>query len=119
MRRLQLEDDGNLSLVEFIGENIPPYDILSHMWSQTDPGISFATFVPGGCTSQPKYKRSYDKIRRCGEQAAKDRLRYSWDGICCINKKSSAEPSEAIDSMFAWCHHANICYAYLANVHTS
>jgi hypothetical protein len=34
----------------------------------------------------------------------------------CINKSSSAELSEAINSMFQWYREAQVCYAYLADV---
>lgn len=35
---------------------------------------------------------------------------------CCIDKTSTAELSEAINSMFRWYRKAEICYAYLADV---
>ena len=35
---------------------------------------------------------------------------------CCIDKKSSAELSEAINSMYRWYNHAAVCYAFLADV---
>jgi hypothetical protein len=35
---------------------------------------------------------------------------------CCIDKKSSAELSEAINSMFRWYKNAAVCYAYLSDV---
>lgn len=35
---------------------------------------------------------------------------------CCIDKTSSAELSEAINSMFRWYQNAQACYAYLADV---
>lgn len=35
---------------------------------------------------------------------------------CCIDKTSSAELSEAINSMFKWYQGADICYAYLEDV---
>lgn len=34
----------------------------------------------------------------------------------CIDKTSSAELTEAINSMFEWYHAAEVCYAYLADV---
>lgn len=33
-----------------------------------------------------------------------------------MDKKSSADLSEAIDSMYDWYKHAAVCYAYLADV---
>jgi hypothetical protein len=35
---------------------------------------------------------------------------------CCIDKSSSAELSEAINSMFRWYEKAKVCYAYLCDV---
>src|SRR4051812_28056590 len=35
---------------------------------------------------------------------------------CCIDKSSSAELSEAINSMFRWYRNANVCYVYLEGV---
>jgi hypothetical protein len=35
---------------------------------------------------------------------------------CCIDKSSSAELSEAINSMFAWYRNAKVCYVYLEDV---
>jgi hypothetical protein len=35
---------------------------------------------------------------------------------CCIDKSSSAELSEAINSMFNWYKEAQVCYAYLSDV---
>lgn len=39
-----------------------------------------------------------------------------WIDTCCIDKRSSAELSEAINSMYRWYSRAEICYAYLADV---
>jgi hypothetical protein len=34
---------------------------------------------------------------------------------CCIDKSSSAELSEAINSMYRWYQKASICYVHLAD----
>lgn len=39
-----------------------------------------------------------------------------WIDTCCMNKKSSAELSEAINSMFQWYANAEECYTYLSDV---
>lgn len=39
-----------------------------------------------------------------------------WIDTCCIDKSSSAELSEAINSMFRWYQDARICYVYLPDV---
>src|SRR5687767_6416994 len=35
---------------------------------------------------------------------------------CCIDKTSTAELTEAINSMFRWYRQAQVCYAYLSDV---
>ena len=41
---------------------------------------------------------------------------WGWVDTCCINKESSAELSEAINSMFEWYSKSAVCIAYLADV---
>ena len=115
MRLLKRKDDGEFSLVEIFGENIPPYAILSHTWEPYAEEPTFKDLVDG----TGKSKAGYRKIRFCGEQAANDGLQFSWADTCCIDKSSSAELSEAINSMFRWYRNAAKCYVYLADVSTS
>lgn len=49
------------------------------------------------------------------KQAQKHGLNYLWVDTNCIDKTSSAELSEAINSMFSWYQGANICYPYLSD----
>ena len=114
MRLLQREDDGNFSLTEFIGDNIPQYAILSHTWGADDEEVTFRDLRKG----KRRAKVGYRKIQFCSDQAAKDGLRYFWVDTCCIDKSSSAELSEAINSMFAWYRDAARCYVYLSDVST-
>jgi hypothetical protein len=60
----------------------------------------------------------YRKIQFCGEQARLDGLPYFWVDTCCIDKSSSAELQEAINSMFRWYQNAAKCYVYLSDVST-
>ena len=114
MYLLRIQDDGEFSLVGFFGDNIPPYAILSHTWGADSEEVTFQDIVKGG----GKSKLGYEKIQFCGEQAAKDNLAYFWVDTCCIDKTSSAELSEAINSMFNWYARSECCYAYLVDVHT-
>ena len=41
---------------------------------------------------------------------------YIWIDSCCINKDSSSELSEAINSMYRWYSISAECYTYLADV---
>ena len=63
-----------------------------------------------------KGKLGYRKIKSCCAQAASDGFDYVWIDTCCIDKRSSAELSEAINSMFSWYQSAAVCYAFLADV---
>jgi hypothetical protein len=112
MRLLRLEDDGEFSLVEYVGKITLCYAILSHTWGTDDEEVTFKDIVKG----TGKSKVGYSKIRFCGEQAVKDGLRFIWVDTCCINKSSSAELSEAINSMFCWYQNAAKCYVYLSDV---
>ena len=57
-----------------------------------------------------------EKVRKACEIARQDGYRYIWVDSCCIDKTSSSELSEAINSMFNWYRDAQICYAFLADV---
>ncbi|CAN9115727.1 unnamed protein product [Alternaria alternata] len=107
MRLLRRNDDGEFRLWEFVDGNIPPYAILSHVWD--DEEVTLEDMMNG----TGKHKAGYRK-----DQAARDGLQYFWVDICCIDKSSSAELQEAINSQFAWYHNAICCYVYLSDVST-
>jgi hypothetical protein len=111
MRLLQSDDDGNLSLTEFFKSAIPNYAILSHRWGTDE--VTFKDLADGTSKSKPS---GYSKIQFCGEQARRDSLKYFWVNTCYIDKSSSAELSEAINSMFRWYQKAARYYVYLSDV---
>ncbi|KAI1171565.1 heterokaryon incompatibility protein-domain-containing protein [Nemania sp. FL0916] len=96
-------------LREFTGKNVPPYAILSHTWGEGE--ISFEDMERGRGLELKDHK-----IIKCCEQAQRDYLEYVWIDTCCIDKRSSAELSEAINSMYRWYSRAQVCYAYLEDV---
>jgi hypothetical protein len=104
-----LLDTTTLELREF-QSSPPPYAILSHTWGKGE--VSFQELG----TLEAKEKAGYWKIERCCEQAKSDGFGYAWVDTCNIDKRSSAELSEAINSMFQWYSQAQVCYAYLADV---
>ncbi|KAK4032864.1 vegetative incompatibility protein-like protein HET-E-1 [Parachaetomium inaequale] len=53
------------------------------------------------------------------EEALMDTLEWVWVDTCCIDKTSSAELSEAINSMYAWYRDSEVCYVYLEDVSAS
>ncbi|OAL46966.1 HET-domain-containing protein [Pyrenochaeta sp. DS3sAY3a] len=101
-----------LSLVQREGGNIPPYCILSHTWGSDDDEVTYQDVI----RSNYEEKRGYRKIRFCGTQGARDGLSYFWVDSCCIDKTSSQELTEAINSMFRWYKEAEKCYVYLEDV---
>jgi Heterokaryon incompatibility protein (HET) len=111
MRLLHYNNDGNFSLTTFFADKIPPkYAILSHTWEAEE--VTFEDLQNGTGIK----KAGYQKIRFCGEQAKSDGLQYFWVDTCCIDKSSSAELTEAINSMFRWYRKATKCYVYLPDV---
>src|SRR5256714_4011235 len=91
---------------------VPRYAILSHTWG--DDEVLFQDMQ--GDRSVAKSKSGYKKIKNSCARAARDGFDYIWIDTCCIDKSSSAELSEAINSMYRWYHQAEVCYAYLADV---
>ena len=112
MRLLKLEDNGHFILTEYSGNDVPKYAILSHTWGSDSEEVTFQDLKDG----TGKNKHGYRKIHFCGKQAAKDTLHHFWVDSCCIDKSSSAELSEAINSMFRWYQEAERCYVYLSDV---
>jgi hypothetical protein len=112
MYLLEPKSHGNFGLVKFVGDDIPPYAILSHTWGAEDEELTFRDIMDG----TGKNKAGYCKIRFCGEQAAKDKLQYFWVDTCCIDQSNSAQVQEAINSMFRWYRNAARCYVYLSDV---
>ncbi len=98
-----------LSFEEFV-QDIPRYAILSHTWG--DEEVSLGDMKSDATASQLK---GYEKISATCRIAQEQGLDYAWVDTCCIDKSSSAELSEAINSMFAWYRDAAVCYAWLSD----
>ncbi|KAF8865625.1 HET-domain-containing protein [Acephala macrosclerotiorum] len=112
MRLLELNDNGDLSLIERASGSIPEYAILSHTWGPDGDEVIYEDLIQG----TGKHKPGYEKIRFCAKQAERDGLKYFWIDTCCINKANFTELSEAINSMFRWYRKATRCYVYLSDV---
>ncbi|KAI3317873.1 heterokaryon incompatibility protein-domain-containing protein [Xylariaceae sp. AK1471] len=116
MRLLECQYDGTFRFIDrFFGNRVPPYAILSHTWGDERDEVLYEDMI----AQSGSEKQGYRKIKFCGEQAAKDGLRYFWVNSCCINKPNMTELSEAIVSMFRWYQEATVCYVYLADVSIS
>ncbi|MCJ1326852.1 hypothetical protein MMC10_003518 [Thelotrema lepadinum] len=100
-------------LVDFAPDAIPKHAILSHTWGEGE--VLFADIQDLSF----KRKKAYNKVQRACVQAQRDGFEYIWIDTCCIDKSSSADLSEAINSMYKWYEDADVCYAYLSDVHTT
>lgn len=101
------------TLHEFSGDDIPSYAILSHRWGSPAEELKFRD-VREGTHHETSGLR---KMRNaCRVAKLKYNMDYIWIDTCCINKESSAELSEAINSMFMWYRNAAICIAFLSDV---
>ncbi|KAI0471954.1 heterokaryon incompatibility protein-domain-containing protein [Xylariaceae sp. FL0804] len=102
-------------LVQDFNGDVPPYAILSHTWG--DEELSFSDMEDGRKDGRSlRSLKGWQKITQCCKQAISDGFEYVWIDTCCIDKRSSAELSEAINSMFSWYRDAVLCYAYLEDV---
>ncbi|KAL6710602.1 hypothetical protein ACN47E_008650 [Coniothyrium glycines] len=112
---MRLIEAVTLSVKSFDNEaNVPPYAILSHTWGESE--VTLDALSNSSIPSFTTQARGYRKITLACQQALQDGLAYIWVDTCCIDKSSSAELSEAINSMFKWYAAAEICYAYLDDV---
>lgn len=104
-----------IRLSEFDLETIPQYAILSHTWGPQE--VSFQDMQIFSMTGQPLSEGhlGFKKVKRCCDLARYQQYSYLWIDTCCIDKKSSAELSEAINSMYFWYATSAICYAYLSD----
>ncbi|KAH6989086.1 heterokaryon incompatibility protein-domain-containing protein [Ilyonectria sp. MPI-CAGE-AT-0026] len=108
---MRLINTTTFELEEYFGSNIPKYAILSHAWGNEE--VSFQDWAN---PTRRIAKAGYLKIDSACRQARRDGLDYLWVDTNCIDKSSSAELTEAINSMFTWYGNALICYAYLEDV---
>lgn len=115
-------------LQEFNPGDIPKYAILSHTWGVEEVLYEDLRYASKSCQCRSvsgsddkgyQDKVGWKKIEYTCRQALKDELGCAWVDTCCIDKSSSAELSEAINSMFSWYQRADRCYAYLSDVSES
>ena len=134
---MRLLHSKTLELEEFNDAAIPPYAILSHTWAaeeeitlvemqqlkpherayayyEINPSLGYD---PDRLQHGQTLRRSgYVKIKRFCEAAIRDGFEYVWVDTCCIDKTSSSELSEAINSMYRWYQQAEVCFVYLSDV---
>ncbi|KAJ2894663.1 hypothetical protein MKZ38_007321 [Zalerion maritima] len=99
----------------------PSYAILSHTWVDGQE-VTYQDMLLLSSPSSSNQKTAtehvssrsgYKKIIKTCDLAKSRGLTYAWVDTCCIDKTSSAELTESINSMFAWYRGANVCIAFL------
>lgn len=96
--------------LEEFDANPPDYAILSHCWFKEE--VSFQDMS----RSDVEKMKGYAKLSAACNMAHHLGYPYLWMDTCCIDKSSSAELSEAINSMYSWYKSAGLCIAYLNDV---
>ncbi len=104
---------------EFLNGHIPPYAILSHTWDRDGREVSFSEMA--NATNDFSSNQGFNKIDSAclrAQMGSEDcpALEYIWIDTCCIDKSSSAELTEAINSMYTWYARSEVCYAFLSDL---
>lgn len=95
---------------DFSGSRIPKkYAILSHRWGESEPSLQQYEAAASSLYDMGGYR----KIIAAATVANRRNYEWIWIDTVCIDKTSSAELSESINSMFKWYRDAELCLAYL------
>ncbi|PMD37194.1 HET-domain-containing protein [Hyaloscypha variabilis F] len=103
-------------LKDFLGENTPEYAILSHTWGEEEIIFQDLSAQARSLDEPWKTKKSFKKVSGFCSLANENGYQWCWIDTCCIDKTSSAELSEAINSMFRWYAQSHVCFVYLSDV---
>ncbi|KAK5711031.1 hypothetical protein LTR15_012677 [Elasticomyces elasticus] len=105
MRLLELR---SLRLHDFLDVDIPPYAILSHRWGRHE--LTYRDWQKGNNLCGPGYEkitrfcalareRPLNKFLQWGFKSDEVKIEWGWVDTICIDKSSSAELSESINSI--------------------
>ncbi|KAM0806732.1 putative Heterokaryon incompatibility domain-containing protein [Seiridium cardinale] len=111
---MRLLNTKTLHLEQFHNSSGLDYAVLSHTWEEDEvlfEDISMQRRL------RPKWKKKLGahKLLESARLAQNVGLEYIWIDTCCINKGSSAELSEAINSMYNWYRQSAVCYVYMSD----
>ncbi|KAK1453902.1 HET domain-containing protein [Colletotrichum melonis] len=139
---MRLINVNTLQLEEFFDDEIPLYTILSHTWGKDEVTfqdlcwlheyeknieafasvealMASATMNSAKKAKDLRQRSGFHKIVQSAHLTKEHLLQYVWVDTCCIDKSSSAELSEAINSMFRWYQEARICFVFLSDFQPS
>jgi hypothetical protein len=96
-------------------DDLPRYAILSHTWGKYEVTFIDILQLQAGNLDDQHWKSApeFRKLSASIEWASAHDYEYIWIDTCCIDKSSSAELQEAINSMYRWYRDADVCFAYL------
>lgn len=98
--------------LEDFGVNPPRYAILSHRW--LDEEVTFRDMSRHE-VDETRMK-GYAKLSAACDVTRSLGFLYLWMDTCCIDKSSSSELSESINSMYTWYGKTLMCIVYLNDV---
>lgn len=108
---MRLLNTSDMALATFIGAQTPTYAILSHTWAGDELLLQDLAQL-----HLHRHKKGYLKLDAACARARADGHAFIWIDTVCIDKTSSAELSEAINSMYEWYQNATVCYVFLADL---
>lgn len=106
---MRLLDTSTLQFKEFITAPEWQYAVLSHRWGEEE--VSYKEFRKS--PDDVKHRAGYRKIIEFCHFARRRGYAWAWVDTCCIDKRSSAELSEAINSMYMWYRMSGECHVLL------
>jgi hypothetical protein len=140
---MRLLNSTTLDFKMFNDEELPPYAILSHTWGSDEVGYQEVRYLQRMAALPPNLKQNwaciisleaaagldigkegmvpipcragYHKIQHTASIAKRNGLQWFWVDTCCIDKSSSAELQEAINSMYRWYQLSTLCIVFLEN----
>lgn len=109
---MRLINTSTIELQDFSLSTVPPYAILSHTWG--DDEVTFQDLCAiTSAGRRADSKEGFSKIEQTCRLGRKNGYDFVWIDTCCIDKSSSAELTESINSMFQWYRNAAVCYVFL------
>lgn len=110
---MRLLNTDTLELHEFTDGLEPPYAILSHTWGSQE--VSYVDYTEG--RGLDGY--GYQKIRNLCSTVKTYHIEWAWIHSCCVDRTSSAELSEAMNSSYEWFQRSEVCFVHLADIQIS
>lgn len=122
-KEMRLLNVDSLDIESSFGQT-KPYVILSHRWSPHEVEVKFEDYASVKDKIKDQITKpqvddpttGISKIAKACLQCRNLKLRYLWIDTCCIDKRSTSEESESINSMFSWYKEAEICLVYLPDI---